>query len=359
MSEALAKAGHEVHVCTYHLGTQTETKGIEVQRIPRNPYRNFAPGPTYSKLLLLDPLLALKLLKVVRNNKIDIIHAHHFEGALIAYSVRKLTGVKVIYDAHTTLEGELSYYNFAHPRWLARFIEKKVPQWSDHIIAVSDELKEFFLEIGMNGKGIDVIPTGVNLEFFQTSDPKVIRDKYKLNDEKIIMYTGSLATFQGVDYLIDSAEIVLNRYRNAVLILVGNTEQEKYEKICLKKGIEDKVIFAGPRPFEEVPDFLASADVVVSPRTSCPGVPQKLINYMAARKAIVGFDGSVKLLTHNHNGVVVENGNTEAMADAIINLLESKERREALGNNALSTIFNKYDWDSLAQKTQEIYYRLM
>lgn len=359
MAEALSDVGHKVSVITYHFGTDAETRGIEIHRILKIPYSKFSPGPSYTKLLVLDPLLFFKLLKVVREGKFDIIHAHHFEGALVGYLVRKMTGIQVIYDAHTTLEGELSYYNLFQPRWLSDLIERKVPQWSNHIIAVSDELKMKFIDIGINNPKIDVIPTGVNLNFFDVTDDSKIKNRYNLHDRKIVMYTGSLAAFQGVDYLIEAMERVFDSNKNVVLVLVGNSDIKKYKQICSEKGILDKVLLTGPRPFNEIPFFLAAADVVVNPRTICPGMPQKLVNYMAAKKAIVSFEGSAKLITHNHNGIIVKNADVSAMAASICELLVNAELRQKLGDNALSTLINKYDWCSLARKTEKIYYRLM
>lgn len=357
MAEAVSYLGHNVHIVTYHFGLDIQSRGIEIHRIPRFPYTYFAPGPTFTKLLILDPLLLIKLLKVVTKRKIDLIHAHHFEGALVGYMVRKLTGIRVIYDAHTTLESELDLYHFVNPKWLANLLDRKVPQWADHIIAVSSTLEEFLVNTGVAKNKIDVIPNGVSLVDFDGKDPNVIRRKYNLQDSQIVMYTGSLAAFQEVDYLIEAMEKVTNKHNDVVLVLVGNSGIERYKKMCSRSETLKNVLLVGEQTFKEIPFFLASADVVVSPRTRCPGMPQKLVNYMAAQKAIVSFEGSAKLLINGYNGMIVQNGNTTAMADSISRLLGDKDLREQLGRNARLTIENRYDWDSLCRRVEEIYYR--
>jgi len=356
MAEAVSELGHGVFVVTYHFGTDTTTN-LDIQRIPRVPYENFSPGPTMTKLAILDPLLFAKLLRVVRSKKIDLIHAHHFEGALIGYMVRKLTGIKVIYDAHTTLEGELASYSFIRMKVLEQFLDKNVPKWADHVIAVSETLEAFFRGNGV--ENVDVIPTGVNSDHFEGADQNAIRDRYKLNGKLIVMYTGSMASFQGVEYLIEAMRRVFEKRQDVVLFLVTNSSAESYEKIFSKKDIADRIIIASDQPYHDVPLFLASADVVVNPRIECPGMPQKLTNYMAARKAIVSFEGSAKLLENNVNGLVVENGNTAAMADSIITLLENREYREKLGENARSAVIGRYDWKILCQRIEEIYFKLL
>lgn len=356
MSEGLADLGHDVHVVTYHFGTDTPTRGINTHRIPKIiKYSNFDPGPTATKLAILDPLLFLKLLQIVKTEKVDLIHAHHFEGALVSYAVRALTGVKVIYDAHTTLAGELSSYNFWNPKKLSSYIDCLVPRLADFIIAVSKDLKAILCDLGISEEKIAVIPTGVNIETFENRNPSLIRNKYDLDGKKIVIYTGSLAEFQGVDYLLRAMPSVFEKVADAVLILAGNTNIAKYINFSKELGIHDNVLFLGERPFEEVPDLLAAADVAVIPRVNCPGIPQKLTNYMAAGKAIVCFKGSAKLLIDRENGIVVENGDTNNMARKIIHLLGHSDERKILGSKAKESLLGRYDWPSLSKKVLEVY----
>ncbi len=359
MSEGLALLGHEVHVVTYHFGTNQATHGITVHRTPKLPYHNLSPGPTLVKLTLLDPLLIFKLLAVVRDKRIDVIHAHHFEGALVATLVGKITGITVIYDAHTTLAGELSYYHVAYHRLISRFFDRRVPAWADQIISVSDTIAEFLIRQGIAADAIDVVPTGVVIEDFEGHDPEPIRRQYQLHGRKIAMYTGTLAEFQGIDYLLDAMAIVLNNDPAALLLCVGDGDIERYRQKSQQLQLADRILFIEAQPFSSIPAFLAAADVVVIPRTECPGIPQKLTNYMAAAKAIVSFAGSAKILVDGENGLVIEDGNVAAMADAISRLLNDRPLRQKLGDQAKESLRGKYDWTSLSKKIQDIYRRIL
>ena len=153
--------------------------------------------------------------------------------------------------------------------------------------------------------------------------------------------------------------LVFKQLENSILLLVGAGKINEYLNQCYKLGIQDKVIFAGPIPFSEIPDYLAITDVVVNPRINCPGMPQKLINYMMAGKAIVSFEGSAKLLSDRVDGFVVQNGDVKQMADDIITLLKNDELRLRLGENARSKIANNFEWNFLAKKIEKIYIRLL
>jgi glycosyltransferase involved in cell wall biosynthesis len=356
MSEALARRGHKVHVVTYHFGEDIKTEGISIHRIPKvTGYHNFSPGPTLTKLSLLDCLLFFKLRSIIKTKNIDLIHAHHFEGALLGYAVRAIHGIPVIYDAHTTLAGELLYYRRWNIKIVSTFLDFHVPKWADFMITVSEELKEEFCHFGISNHKIEVIPTGINPEAFAQGNSSKIEKKYHLGTSKVVAYTGSLVNYQGIEYLIRAMSFVFKELGDTILLLVGSGNIKEYINKCNELGIQDKVIFAGPRPFSEIPDYLAAADVTVNPRINCPGMPQKLTNYMMARKAIVSFEGSAKFLSHGDDGLVVQNGDIEQMANSIITLLKNVKFREKLGMNAKRKVLSKYSWDLLSKKIEDIY----
>ncbi len=108
MAAALSQRGHEVDVVTYHLGERDSDAPFRIHRGANLPtYRKTSPGPTYQKLILLDPLLALKLRDLLRRQPVDVVHAHHYEGLLIAIAARSRVSPPTVFDAHTLLESEL------------------------------------------------------------------------------------------------------------------------------------------------------------------------------------------------------------------------------------------------------------
>jgi glycosyltransferase involved in cell wall biosynthesis len=365
MSESLAELGYDVHVVTYHIGINMKTKGIKIHRIPNIPtYSKLSSGPAFQKPFL-DFLLFLELLKVVKNEKIDLIHGHHYEGGFVSLMVRKLTGIPVIYDAHANLVEEMVQFKFLSSNKFSRYFWKKigdfVPKSSNYVVAVSEELKEIIIKQGIIPDNIAVIPTGVNPEIFEKGNRSLVRKELGIIDSPIIMYTGNLSPFQGIDNLIKSMPLVLDSINNAKLIIVGgpNEDLQKYKVMVDKLGISKNIIFTGERPFEDLPDILSAADVVVSPRTSCAGIPQKLSNYMAAGKAIVCFKGSAKTLKNGYNGIVIDNDDVSGFAKEIIELLEKPELAKQLGINAKKSITGNLDWRYLVLRIDNIYQKIL
>lgn len=361
MSEALADLGHEIHVVTYHLGTPVLPNGISVHRIPNLPtYRKYSPGPTYQKVFLVDPILCAKLIGVVRKHRIDLIHAHHFEGALVAFGARLVTGCKVIYDAHTTLEGELHHYPTPVPSRAARFLDRYVPMSADHVIAVSRDIGEFVERQGKPVDQITVVPTGVNLEDFDTGGTSDVRTSLGLGEDPVIAYTGGLAAFQGVGYLLAAMKKVIEAEPRARLLIVSaDSDVAHLSAEAEALGISGSTKFLTGVPFPKVPPLLASADIAAIPRVGCPGTPQKLGNYMAAGKAIVSFAGAAKLIEHDRTGLIVPDGDVGAFADAIVAMIRDRELSSRLGANAREEIARLYSWPPLALQVQDVYRKVV
>src|ERR1700737_4792771 len=90
--EALVDRGHRVHVVTYPFADDAVGDKVRVWRVPYWRKRKVVyVGPSFEKLIL-DLLLLLKLCRVIRREKVEIIHAHAYEGALIGFLARLITG---------------------------------------------------------------------------------------------------------------------------------------------------------------------------------------------------------------------------------------------------------------------------
>jgi glycosyltransferase involved in cell wall biosynthesis len=360
MTEALRSIGYDVHVVAYHLGVDRPLDGVTVHRIRKLQfYDDFSAGPNYSKLFLLDPLLAARLLQVVRRHRIRIIHANHFEGALCALAVKAMIGgVQVIYDAHTSLKDELLDYSFKAPRILkkvvAGLLDSAIPRWSDHVITVSDRLRRFVIDLGLPESKVSAIPMAVNRAEFLCLEPLEARKRLGIGDEPTVVYTGNLAPFQGVDHLLRAFRTVTQRAQTPRLVIVGR-RTKKYDAMARTLGIESRVTFVGERPFEEVRAWLAAADVVVLPRDNCVGFPVKLLNYMAAGKAIVAFEGGGgEVLRHLENGYLVPDRNEEAFAAGILRCLEDQSLSKRMGSAAHETA-GDFNLEGVIRRVRDVY----
>ena len=106
---------------------------------------------------------------------------------------------------------------------------------------------------------------------------------------------------------------------------------------------------------EELPDFLAAADIAVVPRPESAGIPTKLLNYMAAGKAIVSFQKSATILENGKTGRLVAPATAERLAEGIVSLLVDRNLALGLGRNARSLVFRRFDWRSIVEQIEGVY----
>jgi len=366
MSEELARRGHTIRVVTYPLSDNTPISGVAIDRVCQIGFnRVIKVGPNYQRLLF-DFLLIFKLFQIVRRHRIDLIHAHNYEAALVAAVVGRLSGIPVIYNAINTMIGELPSFGFVRPQilavGLAKLLDYLTPRVADAVIADTAELQRFLLDIGVAAERVTTINSGVRPEMFAFGDASKVRDRCHVANERVIIYTGTFDRFQGVDYLLAAFKIVHQHYPLTKLVLVGNTidptHRNKYTSMAEKLGVACYVTMMSCT-LEELPDFLAAADIAVVPRPESAGIPTKLLNYMAAGKAIVSFERSATILENGKTGCLVTPATAEALADGIISLLVDPNLALELGRNARSLVLARFDWRSIVEQIEGIYGKLV
>jgi len=358
MAEALALRGHDVHVVTYHLGEEVGETPVRVHRIPHVPaYRRFAPGPTYGKLLVLDPLLWQALRRVLRQHHFDVIHAHHYEGLLVAHAARRPGGPPVIYDAHTLLGTELPHYRLGlGKRVLGRigaWLDRTLPGRAEHVITVTRTLRDRLVASGAVPEDrITVAENGVEFSLFEGPPPP------RSTEWKTVIFSGNLAPYQGVEHLLRAFQIVLRQRQDVRLRIVTEDEPTSAEDLAQALGIREHVDITRIG-FDGVPAHLRAADVAVNPRVQCDGVPQKLMNYMAAGCPIVSFPGSAAHLRHGVTGWIVESADPAALANGVLHLLDTPELARDLGRAAREAARRDFSWERTAEKVENVYRRML
>jgi glycosyltransferase involved in cell wall biosynthesis len=359
MATALARSGHEVHVVTYHLGDDVEGLPFQIHRIPRVPtYHKTSPGPAYRKLLVLDPLLTRELRRVLRSQPFDVIHAHHFEGLFVANAARTRGSPPIVFDVHTLLESELPHYGLGLPtgvkRRVGRMLDRTLPAHADHVIAVTDDIRTRLIHSGAaQPENVSTIPNGVEVGVFPAP-----RRRSRADRDRTVIFTGNLAPYQGIELMLEAFKAVRARRRDVRLLIATEDGFERYERRATELGVRP-YIDVRQVAFAEVPELLQGADVALNPRVGCDGLPQKLLNYMAAGKPVVSFEGSAKHLVDGEHGVVVADNDTEAFAAAIDQLLADTAFASRLGEAGRRMVLSRLSWGAAAEEIEAVYEKLL
>src|SRR5437667_6323410 len=197
MSDTLCDMGHDVHIVTYPEGQEDIlVRHAKVHRTaPFRPQANAKVGPSPEKFLRDFALLQL-LCRVIRRERVDIIHAHNYEGALVGVIAKWITGRPLLYNAFNLMADELAGYRFIRPAWLAHGVARALdwftPIFPNHITAVSPELRHWFVEDGIPQQKDETIPAGMRPELFDRAIPEKFRSRHAIGALPIVRYTGLL-----------------------------------------------------------------------------------------------------------------------------------------------------------------------
>lgn len=358
LTEALIARGHQVELITYHVSDDAQPLDFPVHRIfNKRVYWRMPAGPNLRKLAVYDPALAVKVWQVLAASRFDVIHAHHLEGLLVALPSRLRYRVPIVYDAHTMLSSELPSYGPSIARrvvsTVGRWFDGLLPSRADHVASVTSDIRDRLTDRHrLAPERVSVVTNGVETECFR------VEASARTDGLIRLIYTGTLAPYQDVDLLLEAFAVASRARSDLRLCMAVSSPFTPYEALVDKLGIRHAIELI-PDSFEDLPRQLADATIAVLPRMQCDGIPQKLLNYMAAGKGIVSSEGSAKLLVHEQTGLVVPNGDVNAFAAAIVRLASDADLRNALGTAAREYVERNYSWEQAAERLERIYQRVV
>jgi len=245
---------------------------------------------------------------------------------------------------------------------ITKLSEKFSYKHAKKIVAVTQGIKREIIRMyNIPDEKIVVIENGANTDLFKPIDQKEARKELKLDQNtNYVCFVGNLAPWQGVEYLIQAAPLILKHSNTKFLIVGDGIMKEKLIELTYKIGVADKFIFTGEFPYEEVPKYINASDVCVAPfikeRNMKIGIsPLKIYEYAACGKPIVASKiPNLEFIEMQKAGILVEPENPEELAKAIIKLLKDEKLREEMGRNGREYVVKYHSWKAVAKKVAEV-----
>lgn len=292
---------------------------------------------------------AFRLAKLLKEWQIDVVHAHHFEPALVAaLAVRMQKRSRLVFGRHYS---DL-VLNLPEPKrqffiWLERLINCTATR----IIVPSTMISILLTNLEkIERTKIDIIPYGFVPEKYADISDQERRDLYKefdLKDKFIIVSVGKLTTGKGVRFLADAASTLKESIPNLVLVYVGDGDERAYlEQFIRDKHLESTIKIAGWR--NDVIAFIAVADVVVQPTLS-EAFSQVMGETMSMNKPLIISDvsGATDIIRSGENGILVPKADSKALSDAIEKLYSEPQLRDNIGNRGKDFIDRELSIESI------------
>jgi glycosyltransferase involved in cell wall biosynthesis len=312
------RAGATVTVVTY---------GVDLPAAPgvvRGPMRVRSMRQGFSKQKpLLDFLLLIDVVRTARRTRPDVMHAHVHEGLAVALVARLFArGCRVVYDAHGTLAEELVLANVVRAGGLAYRVARRIERWlvqrADAVLAQSQHRADDLIRDGVHADRVTVLPDSPEAAIFDVG-----RNRHQSasgGETTLVVYTGSLETYQGIDDIIAAAEST-----TGIRFILFGEPGARYQDDVDSRGLSDRVEVIDPAPFAELPALLARADIALAPRHYGGNIPGKVPAYLAAGVPVIGTDvDGIREIVDDSVGAIVPPKDVPALINAIRRLASDR-----------------------------------
>ncbi len=313
-----------------------------------------------------------RLQEVVDRTRPDILHAHSpVLNAIPALRVGRRYGIPVVYEVRafwedaavdhgTTREGSLRYR-------LTRQLETYALKHADHVFTICEGLRSDIAARGVPGTKITVISNAVDIDSFDPGGKPdaALKEKLGLAGSTVIGFIGSFYAYEGLDLLVESLPLVLARRPDVKVLLVGGGPQDgALKEQVARLALQDKVVFTGRVPHDEVQRYYDLVDVLAYPRHSMRltelVTPLKPLEAMAQGRLLVASDvgGHKELIRHGETGMLFKAGSAQALTDTVINLLAQEARWPDIKRAGRSFVEDERNWARSVANYQPVYARL-
>ncbi len=377
----LSRFGHKITWVLSAEDSRTTQKtihsGIQVYAAPYTHYLN--EHSLLGKIINRIPATFRKMrlaLKVFREGKYDLVFVRDdtFDGLLGVYLGRRYK-IPFVYELTDPLDQEWEGYKVEAKKplflWylmakIKALLKVYIMKKADLILPTTRWFEKGLAQKGISSAKLMPFPNGVDLESFPNKDGRGVRQKYHLGNSKVIIYVGVIGKARKLDVLINAFFKVREQRKDVKLLMVGDgTDRKDLEQLTSELGIKDEVIFTGQVHQSEVPNFIAAADIGVSPVPPLSfykvSSPIKTLEYMATGKPVVANEE-----IHEHEEIIKQSGGgilvpfaSEAFVSAIIKLLNDSEKAEEMGRQGHEWVVKNRSYEILARKLEERYIRLI
>jgi glycosyltransferase involved in cell wall biosynthesis len=353
--KALVALNYEVDLVTYAMGRTVVLPGLRVFRIPALPFLSrIKPGLSLAKFPLDFLVFWLALWRLCVGDY-RYLHTHE-EAGLMGLLLARPFGCKHLYSMHCDLSQLVG--RFPPLISLIQWIQCRMVRGADTIVTFYPELAER-VKILAPGKPIYTIrPPALDEQLPKPRDEELasLRRDLQLEDGPVLLYTGTLETYQGLDLLLHSALIVHARYPSVRYVIVGGTSEQirKLRTLARQLGIAHIVRFLSQRPLEEMPALMGMADILVSPRCAGTHTPLKLYTYLRSGKPILATNIASHTQVLDAESALLVPVHAASLAQGTIQLLQNPLEAYSLGLHG-KQIAQRHSWRHFLEESRQLY----
>ena len=341
VGSAMRAKGHEIFVASAGGEMEEEFRKAQI-------HVKIFPIRTKSELSLKIYKALPSMMRWVKDERIDLLHAHTRVTQVAAFWIHYFTGIP--------------YVTTAHGFYKRRLGRRLLPAWGKRVIAISESVG---LDLQKNHEvPLDrtrVVYNGLDLPglFYRFSqhDPLQIKKEYGFSpDSYVIGVTARLVPDKGHGYLIRAIKQLEEEIPEIKLLVAGDGRYRKeLESLVQNLRMKDRVLFLGN--LQDISKPLAAMDVFVLPATWREGFGLSIAEAMTCEKPVIVTNiwALNTLIQDRKNGILVEPKNVEALAEAIRMMLVDVEFRQKIGKEGRRTAEKRFSLDRMVRELESVY----
>jgi glycosyltransferase involved in cell wall biosynthesis len=322
-----------------------ESEGVHVTRL--DMLRELAPGTDLAHFRTLKGLL--------RDQRPDIVHTHSSKAGALGRQASLSTGIGA--RVHTPHTFAFLFKALFSPlkRRLYRAVEQRLAARTDRIVAVSASEAETFAASGVVRQDkVRVVCNGIDPAPFLDPAPADLGGLGLDPNKPTAALVGLIYAAKGQDLALRA----LAGTSDLQLVIVGPGDRTEIEALTRELGLEDRVVFTGPR--DDVPALLAAVDWLVLP-SRWEGMPYVVIEAMAAGLPVLAtpVDGARDLVLHGQSGLLCDSIEVEPLRAGLQHLLElSPAERDRMGEIGRARVLEHFTVERMVAGLTDVYREL-
>lgn len=276
----------------------------------------------------------------------DVIH-YHAEGPCVPLPLAKRAGIRTVATIHG-LDWQRAKWGKLASTYI-KMGERAAANKADGLIVLSEGVRRYFTET--YGREAVFIPNGVDAK--EVLPASVIKEKWNLEKDSYILFLGRLVPEKRPELLIEAFKALDTNKR--LVIAGGSSDTSAYEKELRAAAQGDnRIVFTGFLNGEPLEELFSNCYAYVLP-SDVEGMPMSLLEAMAYGCCCVTSDIPECADVLAGNGMTFEKGSANSLQSALQGLLGDTECTAALGTAAKSHVEKTYNWDSVVERTLELY----
>ena len=338
LKKALEKLGHQVYIVTVNPENMRYKfeEGGKVIRIPGVPVGIYD--------YRLTGVYPIKAFRKIKKWKLDVIHSHtEFGIGTFARIVANQLNIPLVHTYHTMYEEHVNYITRGHFKKSSNEIVKYLSLFYcdktvTELIVPTKKTYDLFKKKYKVDRNIYIVPTGIDIDRFYAENidkKKMVNIARKLGlsgDDFVITYVGRLGAEKSIDVSIEVLKELTKKHDNVKLIIVGEgPDRDKLDKLIAKYKLEDRVIFTGKVPWQEVPIYYHLGNVfITASRSETQGLT--VIEAMAAGciPICINDESFLNVIVDDLNGRIFKT--KKECVKIVSDLIENEETFNRLSN---------------------------